>query len=44
MYNNFYIYIMVLVQTKIEEQMIRIEELEKMLSILIIIVIYFYRR
>lgn len=35
---------MVLVQTKIEEQMIRIEELEKMLSILIIIVIYFYRR
>lgn len=44
MYNNFYIYIMVLVQTKIEEQMIRIEELEKMLSTLIIIVIYFYRR
>lgn len=35
---------MVLVQTKIEEQMIRIKELEKMLSILIIIVIYFYRR
>lgn len=35
---------MVLVQTKIEEQMIRIEELEKMLSTLIIIVIYFYRR